>query len=305
VRPTAARQILFALRIAAAGAGSATTAEPPLLRSGLFEDTPEGVAISAGLPAEPAPPAKADIVQASLGVSLPSAALPSEPPLLEERATVPLPAAPVVRAAISAVIDREARQQGIPRELVEGVVRVESGFDPRAVGTVGEVGLMQIRPQTARMLGFAGSTAELFEPDVNVRYAAAYLAGAWRLAKGDLCRALMKYRAGHGEERMSTLSVEYCRRVRNHLESIGSPLASAVLPKADFVSPGGAKFLGLGGFGGARQTDIAPARTASLADMASWRRRSGKRGAAPSSRVSSFVVENRTPLYRAMLGGRS
>jgi hypothetical protein len=34
----------------------------------------------------------------------------------------------------------------------------------------------------------------------------------------------MKYRAGHGEERMTPLSVEYCRRVRTHLAAIGSPV---------------------------------------------------------------------------------
>jgi hypothetical protein len=27
----------------------------------------------------------------------------------------------------------------------------------------------------------------------------------------------MKYRAGHGEDQMTPLSVEYCRRVREHL----------------------------------------------------------------------------------------
>jgi hypothetical protein len=36
----------------------------------------------------------------------------------------------------------------------------------------------------------------------------------------------MKYRAGHGEERMTPLSVEYCRRVRAHLAAIGSPIVA-------------------------------------------------------------------------------
>ena len=44
------------------------------------------------------------------------------------------------------------------------------------------------------------------------------------------CRALMKYRAGHGEERFSERSVEYCRRARAHLASLGSPLANSPLP---------------------------------------------------------------------------
>ena len=232
------------------------------------------------------PSVQADIVQASLSVVAP---IVVEAPLPEPTSPVP------GRSFYRDLIAREARSQNVPRELVEGVVQVESGGNALAVGTVGEVGLMQIRPQTARMLGFAGETADLFRPETNVHYAATYLAGAWRLAKGDLCRTLMKYRAGHGEERMSTLSVEYCRRVRLHLAALGSPLALAALPKADFVSPTGPTPLFV--------------RTGSLSDMAGWRRRTGRR-TGPSSpslspALSALVAANRTPLYRAMLGGRT
>jgi hypothetical protein len=82
------------------------------------------------------------------------------------------------------------------------------------------------------MLGHKGSISDLFVPETNIRFGVTYLARAWELAGGDLCRALMKYRAGHGEERMTPLSVEYCRRARVHLASIGSPLAGAPLPVA-------------------------------------------------------------------------
>jgi hypothetical protein len=105
---------------------------------------------------------------------------------------------------------------------------IESGYDPTVIGTVGEIGLMQVRPETAAMLGFSGDAAELARPEVNVRYGVAYLAEAWRLANGDVCRALMKYRAGHGEEQMSELSASYCGRARTHLAAVGSPFAAAV-----------------------------------------------------------------------------
>jgi soluble lytic murein transglycosylase-like protein len=127
------------------------------------------------------------------------------------------------------LIIREAEREGLPPALVDAVTQVESGFNPLAVGTVGEVGLMQIRPQTAAMLGYKGGQIGLFEPEVNVHFGVKYLARAWRLANGDLCRALTKYRAGHGEERMSPLSAEYCRRAREHLAAIGSPLAKVVV----------------------------------------------------------------------------
>jgi hypothetical protein len=53
-----------------------------------------------------------------------------------------------------------------------------------------------------------------------------YLGQAWRLADGDLCRALMKYRAGHGQEIMTPLSISYCNRARGHLATLGSPFAT-------------------------------------------------------------------------------
>lgn len=114
---------------------------------------------------------------------------------------------------------------GLPPDIADAVAAIESGYDASAIGGVGEIGLMQIRPSTAAMLGFVGETAELAKPEVNIRYGVTYLAQAWRLANGDLCRALMKYRAGHAEEVMTPLSVQYCGRARAHLASVGSPFA--------------------------------------------------------------------------------
>jgi hypothetical protein len=119
------------------------------------------------------------------------------------------------RAAYLSIIQREAASAGLPVEIADAVAQIESGYDPSVIGGVGEIGLMQVRPATAAMLGFKGSPAELAQPEVNIRYGVQYLAGAWRLSNGDLCRALMKYRAGgHGSETMSPLSVTYCSRAQ-------------------------------------------------------------------------------------------
>jgi len=127
-----------------------------------------------------------------------------------------------------ALIKREAAKNGLPPDIADAVAAIESGYDPGAIGGVGEIGLMQVRPETAAMLGFKGDLAELARPDVNIHYGVTYLGQAWHLANGDLCRALMKYRAGHGEEIMSALSMTYCGRARAHLAAAGSPFAAAV-----------------------------------------------------------------------------
>ena len=134
------------------------------------------------------------------------------------------------RNAHLALVRREAERYRLPPELADAVAQIESSYNPQASGALGEVGLMQIRPETAALLGYRGTASGLFEPETNVYYSVAYLAGAWRRANGDLCRALMKYRAGHSEERMSAFSIEYCRRARSYLASTGSPLGEALLP---------------------------------------------------------------------------
>lgn len=173
-----------------------------------------------------------------------SAAEPAPEPPPEP--TIAAPAVPdgleVRRARHAQVFARHAARLGVPAALVDAVAFVESAYRPEAVGGDGEVGLMQILPATAAMLGFRGDLAALREPDTNVRLGATYLAGAWEATRGDLCRTLMKYRAGHGEERMTPLSVAYCRRALAHLAAAGSPLAAGVaLPAADAPGRGGGR----------------------------------------------------------------
>lgn len=133
-----------------------------------------------------------------------------------------------LRDQYKALLQREVAKTGLPYDIADAVAAIESGYDPSVIGSVGEIGLMQVRPETAATLGFRGDASELAKPDVNIRYGVAYLSEAWRLADGDVCRALMKYRAGHNEEQMSALSASYCGRARAHLVAVGSPLAASV-----------------------------------------------------------------------------
>ena len=134
------------------------------------------------------------------------------------------------------MVRTEALARGLPPEIADAVATVESAYRPNAIGGVGEVGLMQVLPSTARMLGFAGTNLELADPATNIRYGVDYLYGAWKLADEDLCGTVMKYRAGHNETRFSHKSVAYCIRVRTVLEEQGYPPQGDV-PKATFGDP--------------------------------------------------------------------
>ena len=149
------------------------------------------------------------------------------------------------RSLYRALIEKEAAQSGLAPEIAEAVMAVESGYNPGVIGGAGEIGLMQILPSTARMLGFAGTLADLGVPATNIHYGVTYLAEAWRRAGGDLCTAVMKYRAGHGETRFSFLSVNYCIAVRSKLAARGFQVTGSV-PVATFGEPGPAPGRGCG-----------------------------------------------------------
>ena len=127
------------------------------------------------------------------------------------------------------LITQEAKRAGLDPSLIAAVIKVESDYRLEAIGISGEIGLMQVLPSTARLLGFIGNDKELAEPAANIRLGVTYLAEAWSLAHGDLCRSLMKYRAGHGQERMTALSLEYCRRIREYLAQNGQTIQDTVL----------------------------------------------------------------------------
>ncbi|QPF88403.1 transglycosylase SLT domain-containing protein [Bradyrhizobium genosp. L] len=157
-------------------------------------------------------------------------------------------AVPDARSHYRALIEKEAAGTGLAPEIAEAVMGVESGYNASVIGGVGEIGLMQLLPSTARMLGFTGSLAELAIPENNVHYGVMYLAQAWRLAGGDLCTAVMKYRAGHGEIRFSYLSVNYCVAVRARLAARGFRVTGTV-PVATFGEPMRSGGVGGGGCG--------------------------------------------------------
>jgi soluble lytic murein transglycosylase-like protein len=170
-----------------------------------------------------------------------NAALAEDPP----KAPAATPATPD-RLELRVMVREHALRAGLPPQIADAVAEVESSYNPRASGSYGEVGLMQVLPSTARLLGFGGTLAELALPATNIHYGVAYLSEAWRLAKGDVCTTVMKYRAGHGETRFSYRSVDYCQRVRAILTAQGYPVTGEV-PKPTFGEPV------LAGHGGGRR----------------------------------------------------
>jgi hypothetical protein len=124
----------------------------------------------------------------------------------------------VKTASYSSIIQTYAKSYGVPVDLAHAVVRVESNFNPKARGSAGEIGLMQIKPATARMMGYRGSAKGLYDPETNIKFGMKYIAMAHELGGGTTCGTILKYNAGHGAKRMNPVSKRYCGKVQNYID---------------------------------------------------------------------------------------
>ena len=77
-------------------------------------------------------------------------------------------------------------------DLVNSVIRAESGFNVRAVSPKGAQGLMQLMPQTASHLG----VQNILDPKANVEGGTRYLRELLERYNFDLVKALAAYNAG-------------------------------------------------------------------------------------------------------------
>lgn len=114
-------------------------------------------------------------------------------------AVAALSAIPLAHAegeAYRAMVESHAAAEGVPADLVHRVIMRESRYNPRAVHA-GNYGMMQIKLQTARGLGYTGTAQGLLDPETNLTYAVKYLAGAYRVAGGNHNRAVAYYAGGY------------------------------------------------------------------------------------------------------------
>ena len=122
--------------------------------------------------------------------------------------------ADAVRAvALKPLIARHASENGLPYELADAIIRLESRYNAGARNGP-NMGLTQINVRTAQSLGYQGGAAGLLDAETNLRYGLKYLAGAYRLAGGDTCGTILRYQFGHRTQTMTGASRVYCAKVK-------------------------------------------------------------------------------------------
>ncbi len=125
--------------------------------------------------------------------------------------------APLPHERYRPFVERYASEYGVTVELAHAVITVESNYKVYSLGKAGEVGLMQIKPATAKQMGYEGSKTGLFDPETNIKYGLKYLGEAQRKGDGTTCGTILKYNAGHAAKRMNPTSRNYCAKVKRHL----------------------------------------------------------------------------------------
>jgi len=100
-----------------------------------------------------------------------------------------------------------AERYGVDPQLYVRLIERESGFDPKARGAAGELGLSQIMAATARDPGYGVRPIDdRLDPVENLRFGAEYLAALIRAFDGDYTKALQAYNGGVGNVKRGTTS---------------------------------------------------------------------------------------------------
>jgi len=84
------------------------------------------------------------------------------------------------RSAVARRIAEVASRHGVPATLALAVARVESNMRCEARGRAGELGPLQIKPATARGLGYSGPAAALNSCGAGLEWGMRHLAVAYR-----------------------------------------------------------------------------------------------------------------------------
>ena len=102
------------------------------------------------------------------------------------------------RDNVVGLIKAEAPRAGVPTWFALKIAKVESGYNPLVTGGEGEIGVFQMKCQTARGIGYSGSCSGLYNPATNVHWGLRHLSMAVKASGGNLRLAASMHNGGLG-----------------------------------------------------------------------------------------------------------
>ena len=118
-------------------------------------------------------------------------------------------------------LDYEAMRAGLDRQMVLGLIQVESNFRKYVISTAGARGYMQVMPFWASLIG-DGDVKKLFDMRSNLRYGCVIMRHYLDLERGDLYLALGRYNGSRGRSEYPN-AVLAAWRSRWHYEPVRRP----------------------------------------------------------------------------------
>jgi soluble lytic murein transglycosylase-like protein len=103
-----------------------------------------------------------------------------------------------IPAPLAAAIYDVALSEGVDPSLAFPLVKLESGFNPKAQSKVGAIGLTQVLPSTARLYEPGLTVQQLYDRDTNLRLGFRYLRDLLDRYGANLRLALLAYNRGPG-----------------------------------------------------------------------------------------------------------
>jgi soluble lytic murein transglycosylase-like protein len=105
-----------------------------------------------------------------------------------------------------------ADRHGIDRRLFRALIKVESGWNPRALSHAGARGLAQIMPENHKRCGLS-NPSQLWDAVNNVRCGAQILSEELQTYNGDIVKALQAYNGGPRCVGRCQESIQYSKKV--------------------------------------------------------------------------------------------
>ena len=102
-----------------------------------------------------------------------------------------------LRVEFLKTLDYECVRAGLDRQMVLGLIQVESNFRKYAISVAGARGLMQVMPFWTKVIG-DGDPRRLFDMRTNLRYGTVILRHYLDIEQGDLFMALGRYNGSRG-----------------------------------------------------------------------------------------------------------
>jgi len=147
------------------------------------------------------------------------------------------------------LIAKASAETGIPASIIAAKIAQESGFRKDATGSVGEIGLTQIKPSTARDPGYGMKGVDpesLRDPQANILFGANYLANKARALGLDPSspEALMAYNAGSAKEKYSRNVMSKAGRYDPAIDAkyADMPAAGAIETAKDVIRPADSRY---------------------------------------------------------------